>query len=55
MSSVIEDTQPSGSASLSLLQRISYGSLDVAGICCTASVQRTFYISTQTLRALALP
>ncbi|EAN5704044.1 xylose-proton symporter, partial [Salmonella enterica] len=26
MSSVIEDTQPSGSASLSLLQRISYGS-----------------------------
>ncbi|ENY2049537.1 hypothetical protein ACFVPA_004414, partial [Salmonella enterica] len=25
MSSVIEDTQPSGSASLSLLQRISYG------------------------------
>ncbi|TNF73519.1 MFS transporter, partial [Salmonella enterica subsp. enterica serovar Heidelberg] len=31
MSSVIEDTQPSGSASLSLLQRISYGSLDVAG------------------------
>lgn len=31
MSSVIEDTQSSGSASLSLLQRISYGSLDVAG------------------------
>lgn len=56
MSSVIEDTQPSGSASLSLLQRISYGSLDVAGnLLHTASVQRTFYISTQTLRALALP
>lgn len=31
MSSVIEDTQSCGSASLSLLQRISYGSLDVAG------------------------
>ena len=31
MSSVIEDTQSSGSASLPLLQRISYGSLDVAG------------------------
>lgn len=55
MSSVIEDTQPSGSASLSLLQRISYGSLDVAGNLLFASVQRTFYISTQTLRALALP
>ncbi|MGE9528001.1 hypothetical protein, partial [Escherichia coli] len=27
MSSVIEDTQSCGSASLSLLQRISYGSL----------------------------
>lgn len=31
MSSVIEDTQSCGSTSLSLLQRISYGSLDVAG------------------------
>ncbi|WP_348250090.1 MFS transporter, partial [Salmonella enterica] len=31
MSPLIEDTQPSGSASLSLVQRISYGSLDVAG------------------------
>lgn len=55
MSSVIEDTQPSGSASLSLLQRISYGSLDVAGNLLYCFGQRTFYISTQTLRALALP
>ena len=51
MSSVLETDKSSASDSLPLIQRISYGSLDVAGNLLYCFGSTTFSISTLTWRA----